>query len=215
MSFELKEIYPCIYLATFDTLYDMGMTMVRVQEYYESPYFRGRYFALETYMDWWAETEGKDCFDYPAVWGGFNVPGYVIYEWHKQFHHEGIRDRERLLLDALLEARGNLENIKKTYLIAACSKSDEYETTVRHETAHAFYALHPKYKKSCKKLLAQMSPKVYAKAEKILLGGGYDKSVVADEIQAYSSSPHDSKRISVKPRKRFIANFDKFKNSIS
>jgi len=212
--FKLEEIHPNVYLATFEKLYDMGMTMVRIQEYYESPEFKGRYFTLERYMDWWAKTEDEDCFTYSAVWGGFNVPGQVLYDWYYQFYHEDLRDKERALINELI-IRCGLDKIPEIYFIAVCKEGKDLEETIRHETAHAFYHLHPEYKESCKKLLKQMSAKVHAKYSKILLRGGYDKSVVDDEIQAYASSPHSSVRIPIKPRQRFIKNFDRFKNEIS
>ena len=79
----LRQIVPNVYLMTYDTRYDLCMSFVRVQEFYESPEFKGRYFTLEEFIDWWSikMSHIHGAFDYPARWGGFNVPGEVMLDW--------------------------------------------------------------------------------------------------------------------------------------
>jgi hypothetical protein len=89
----------------FPTSYSMNMTMIRVQEFYESPHptIQGRRFDLEDYMDIYAATEHKEWsglgwlwlygawlrrrnptvkgFDYLTRVLGTNFPGYVFSDF--------------------------------------------------------------------------------------------------------------------------------------
>ena len=55
----IRKVIPNVYCVTYDTQYDLCMSFVRIQEFYESPKFKGQYFTLEEYMDYWAEEFGS------------------------------------------------------------------------------------------------------------------------------------------------------------
>lgn len=67
MKIEIKHLYPKIYCLEFDTQYNLCMSMVRIQEFYESPEFAGKYFTLEEYIDYWSKNFGDGAFTYPKV----------------------------------------------------------------------------------------------------------------------------------------------------
>ena len=74
------------------------MSFVRMQEFYESPKFKGKYFTLEQYMDYWSKEFGKGSFTYPSVWDGFNIPGKVLSDWWDRFDNDR-RYKEKVEFD--------------------------------------------------------------------------------------------------------------------
>ena len=197
MNIKAKIVLPHVYLLSYPTQYELCMSFVRMQEFYESPKFRGKYFTLETYIDYWSKDHGGS-FTYPSVWNGFNVPGVVIRQWRDicEKNQDVMRDRERdilycinelMLEDGLRSVDG--PDIDKIYVIGAHSKSKDISGVIDHESAHAFYRLYPEYKRSCDKILKKVSPEEMSDMKKTLVTMGYNKKVLSDEIQAYSSVP--------------------------
>ena len=111
MDFKIRRVAPNVYSLTFDKRYELCMSLVRIQEFYESPSddIRGKYFTLERFIDYWSKEMGEGVFDYPAKWNGFNFPGAVLIDWmeryacHGSFGGSGWRPKEIEVLDALLE----------------------------------------------------------------------------------------------------------------
>lgn len=58
--------------------WDLAMTFLRMQEWYESPKFHHKHFTLEAYMRWYQKAYGKGTFSYPKDWTGFNVPSTAV-----------------------------------------------------------------------------------------------------------------------------------------
>lgn len=212
---KLEEISPNIFLFTFDDQYDMAMSFVRIQEFYESPKFKGKYFTLEEFMDYWAKKHGHDTFDYPVKWGGFNVPGDILSEWYRKFlsveYVVSLRSREKKIMDMLLERLTEALPLLNIYVIAACKANGS--EVIEHELAHAFYRLYPEYKKWCDKALKNISSKVRSDICKSLSSVGYTKKVFNDEMQAYFSVTSNFKR-KLKVRSEFAKHFEEFKESI-
>jgi len=220
---KIKEIAPNIFLATYDTQYDLCMSFVRIQEFYESPEFKRRYFTLEEFIDWWSlnvsMTYGS--FDYPSRWCGFNIPGKIIYDWLFECDENILRDRELDLIRGLAKSlhikTGSVDQgqgfyeifqnkMNKIYLIGCHKKNTigQRSKVIDHEMAHAMYALNAKYKERCDNLLKKMGKNT---AEDIdsLIKKGYDKSVIDDELQAYYSTGCEFGK-----HQQFINNFKKF-----
>ena len=187
-SFKMKltQIKPHIYYLLFDTQYELCSTMLRIEEFYESPYknIKGKYFTLETYMDTYAKDTGN--FTYYSDWNGYNIPSDSINEFWKTFNNYPVEP----LLNSLLEKEKKLYDIltgisdPKYYLIATHKKV--VKSALNHELAHAYYYLDPDYKKAMDDLIGGFK---HRKAmETKLLKMGYGKSVLSDEIQAYLST---------------------------
>jgi len=224
MKIKSKIILPHIYLLTFKTQYELCMSFVRMQEFYESPSnkFRGKYFTLEEYMDYWSLEFGKGSFTYPSAWSGFNIPSSVFKEWRKVFFSNssilaGLRDREIAVVDEIDMLRSREKEMRivgeEYYIIAVHNQNDEVDSTkdiIAHETAHALYSLYPEYKNSCKELLKGVPKKEIKADSKALLSMGYSKETLKDELQAYYSWKNDT--INVRPE--FVSNFREFKKKI-
>ena len=216
MKIRITEIVPKVFQVAFDTQYDLCMTFVRLQEYYESPEFKGKHFTLEEYMDWWSEHYGHGSFDYPSRWSGFNVPGKVYYNWQDLFRE--LRPKEKILVEAL-----NKRIIKKGYdfhdvYVIGCYKGKRKKEVVRHELAHAMYALYPDYQESCDKLIAEFKEDdegldAYGFAHNSLIRMGYCDDVIEDEVQAYFST-NDNEFGTLICREQFVKHYEEFKEKL-
>lgn len=224
MKIKAKILIPHVYVLSFETQYELCMSFVRMQEFYESPKFRGKYFTLEQYMDHWSKEFGNGSFTYPAVWNGFNIPGNVIGQWMAMFKiNEGLnlREREKNILKQieklLKKEKMNLmeEDIKRVYIIGTHKEEDDSKT-IEHELAHAMYSLYPEYRNKCKKLLKSVPKEEYHKVKQKLIEMGYCNKMIDDETQAYFSTETLSKNGNVLScRVEFIHNFNGFKEKIS
>ena len=188
IKYDLKEIHPKVFLVTMNNSYDLAMTFCRVQEFYESPYkeIKGKYFTMAEFQRLYTMRRGEDCFTYPIDWAGFNVPSHIIdkcYGYHDEF--EDINEYDDVIQEIDHKITNSDINAPKYYLIGSQTGN---KTTINHEVAHAFYYLHPSYKKAANKITSQLPEKLYNKFKKHLLGIGYSDKFIKDEIQAYLSS---------------------------
>jgi len=231
MKMKIKKIYPNIFLVTFDKRYDLCMTFLRFQEFYESPKFRNKYFELEEFMDWWADKYGKGSFDYVTKWSGFNIPGYIICKWVEQMMlcNGRFRAKEKALSNQILKKlchyndsnnfNGDFDSLKNIYIIGVhteCSK-DVLRECKAHEVAHAFYRLYREYKEGCKELLKNTPSEIKAKATEALIKLGYNKKVFDDELQAYFSTGEYDKgdcNVSLRAIDSFVRHFSKFQRNV-
>lgn len=215
MDFEITEKALNVYLALFNTRYDLCMSFIRIQEFYESPNdsFRGKFFTLEDYIDWYSFQDGENgAFKYATQWSGFNIPGKFLQEWIKIYSIHRMRDKEIELLDKLRPFSKN--GYDSLYLIGACREDESHKDTIEHELAHAMYTLDESYKNECERLLAEISIDVREKYIQILKKVGYADNVLNDEMQAYLSTG-ESKRVKISLDKNFANNFESHKNKES
>ena len=201
----IKKI-PQIIVANYKTQYDLTMSFVRIQEFYEGPKHKNKFFTLEEYMDYWAENFGHGVFDYTSKWGGFNFSGKVLQKFIK-IYWRNMRAKESLLIDKItdlvLQTPETNKTLKNTYIIGMCKnnpkkiykslnknfKLTEDNETICHEIAHALYCLNTKYKNNINKMLANPELKDdIERASQTLKEMGYGKNVIKDEIQAYWST---------------------------
>ena len=222
MKFRLVKQIDRVYAAYIDTPYNLGMTFVRIQEYYESPKFKGKHFSLEDFMDYWANKHGEGSFDYPMAWSGFNVPGKAIKGWMKKFPKNDMREKEEALLNRFLaRLKKDNVNLEDSYLIGVSSKDKkEVKETIRHEIAHALYLLYPKYKKSCNAIFKRINKKPtwamrVKAAEEKLISMGYCNNVLLDELQAYWSTSEPTRKDELESYDIFKKNLQNFLDSLS
>ena len=206
---KIEEVLPNIYVLIFDSRYELCMSFVRVQEYYESPFYRNKVFTLEEYKKYWNENFGNGKFTYPNVWNGFNMPVKIARKWEKLFwaKYGKFSQRERELLKAIHQCNA------KGYLMGVHTDDGEsYKGTLNHEIAHAMYYLNPEYRKSCERLIGNSSAKAIETAKTKLKQMGYCNNVIMDEIQAYFSTGviGESRQKGLEGRKIFANNFNKF-----
>ena len=219
MKIKSEILIPHVYLFTFDSQYDLCMSFVRMQEFYESDSnkFRGKYFTLEKYMDYWSKKFGNGVFTYTKDWNGFNLPGKKLVEWLDVFERDQ-REREIILCDKIdkfvsqeFGFSEGYDNYDKMCVIGIHTEGDKEEAEIikNHELAHALYCLYPEYKKSCDKLLKTISNEENIKNEVVLLSMGYCKKVIKDELQAYYSTDGGFGTYEC-----FIDNFESFKEKL-
>jgi len=200
----------------YPTGYGLCASFMRLQEFYESdiPGIQGQFFTLEAFMDAYAQRMGN--FTYTVDWGGFNVPGTVFRAWREAFPEASRLEKERTLVAAVESLLAQGEGPAEFYLIGSSDEATDLRDLVSHETAHALFALSPRYRKGQTDLVEswqQDDPAAWKRMSAKLLKMGYVESVLQDEVQAYfaTSDAADLKRHfrfdPIPERSRFVANF--------
>jgi len=170
---KLEKLCDGVYNIVFDTQYELTSTMLRVQEYYESPYeeIRGKYFELQDFIDLYSKDH--DGFTYYTDWSGFNVPAWVV----KDFFTFPSFSKKELALKALVDTIEDGDY----YLIASSKESGS--NVHNHELAHAFFYLSETYRNHMRRLVRTFNGSKDMRDD--LASMGYCKEVMTDEIQAY------------------------------
>ena len=182
LSFVAKKIFDGLYHLRFDDPARMALTMMRFQESYESPEFRGRVFSREEFEQWYAARKGS--FTYAQDWGdGFNMPSSALVPFYEGKFDSLTADESSFLR--------YFETVKDEpfYLIATATSSAN--GTLDHEIAHALYFLNPDYKGAVDTILSRIdTPSV--KRFLATVYGDYHEAVLDDEAHAYlgHSSEH-------------------------
>lgn len=181
-SIKIKVYNNNIIHVNMETQYDLTSTFFRIQEFYESPKFRGKYFEIMEYMDWYASTNNNE-FTYFKDWAGFNIPSTVFEKFFVKF--KDLTFKEIKLYSHIQK----YIKTKKYYIIGTYGENNI--DTIKHELSHAFFYLNKEYKNKTLKILNSASKKEkkeIEKEKKELLNKGYTKKVLDDEIIAYAST---------------------------
>jgi hypothetical protein len=177
MRFTVEKIglLPIFHATTKDREL-LALAFMRMQEYYESPMFRGKIFSVDEYVAWY--THERSGFTYASDWSGFNVPSSAVHTvmWHFADHSP----EELCLFGALREE--DVVSHEHFYLIGSNGSSRE---TLRHEVCHALYYLEPKYHAVVQTILGRYELLPFRKYLKDM---GYGNNVIDDELQAYGMS---------------------------
>lgn len=181
--FSLKKLADRIYLLRFETRYDLAMTFMRYQEFYESPNsrFRGKPFTIASFTKWYTHEYGDGKFTYVEDWAGFNFPVAII----DAVWDTGIEDPshyDHFMRSVAAYVKDDSQN-DGCYLIGS---SVEGPCVVTHEVAHALYFTDPEYKKRAETLIQNFLPSVvFEPIADVLRDSCYTETVLLDEIQAY------------------------------
>jgi hypothetical protein len=170
MDIKLLRPSPKIIHLKFKRKMDLTKTMLRFQEYFESPKFRNKYFSLEEFKAWYITTTVNNTFSYYSDWSGFNFPSKTLKSFYAG-KFDPLTQEEKHILDLLRQERGRF------YVIATFKSED-----VRHETAHAKFYVDARYRNEVKKVISSIDTKPIFKVLKEM---GYDKAVWVDESHAY------------------------------
>jgi len=176
----IKNIGNNIYAFIFDNHYDLGMTFLRYQEFYESPYsqFYRKQFNLIDYMEFYAKNQSdSNCFSYPSDYSGYNFPDFIFPEAYPEKENKYDVQMLELYTQAKIKSRNN-----KFYIIG-CVEGEE--DTLIHEIAHALFYLENEYRKEMGTLIKKIPNKHYNTFKDILKENMYRDEVMNDEIQAY------------------------------
>ena len=185
----VSEPFTSVVLIEFPTQLKLGQSFLRLQEFYESPteQFRSKFFMLDDYIEWYVSTNGKKEFTYYTDWYGFNVPSDIIYKFLRAYPTYSFTNEEMALINAL---HPWLKANHQFYLIGAMQGDQE---TIKHEMAHAFWALDPQYRSNQQVNLDNMNDSIKKQMKTKLVAMGYrdDDSILLDEIQAYLGTEND------------------------
>jgi len=164
-----KQIFNSI-LVSADSKKELAETMMRFQEYYESPVWQGKIFTIGQFLNWYSMQYGGKT--YSSDWSGFNFPSYVLKPF-KEGLFDPLTSNEKKLLD-FFKYRND-----KFYIIGANDDS-----VLKHELCHALYYTNENYRRDIDQLIEKSKNKV-KHIIKYILDMGYSKSVIYDEVQAY------------------------------
>ncbi|MGV8162513.1 MAG: ABC transporter ATP-binding protein [Candidatus Nanoarchaeia archaeon] len=178
---KLNEIIPGIYHMQFKTQYEQNSTLLRFQEYYESPKFKGKVFTLKEFKDWYiqsTELGKKHGFNYYSYWQGFNFPSSNLKLFLKgKFDPLSKKEKEFLKIIKSI-------NKKKFYIITTFGRAKILLD--HHEIAHGLFYMDNYYKKQVRQIMKKLTTKENQTLERYLSKQmGYHKSVIEDEMQAY------------------------------
>lgn len=186
---KIVQVSKNVYLVTFNLAYDVAMTFLRYQEYYESPKWRGQLFTISDYMAWYSKGSGEGSFTYPTDYNGFNLPSKVVkrvqgHLWTEKY--DAITPYDRLMGE-IYETILNKRDGYGFYLIGV-SKETGDTSTIKHEIAHGMYTTDKEYKFRVDRLIRELSPRIKKRIFKALGGRQYHKAVFKDELNAYMAT---------------------------
>jgi hypothetical protein len=181
LNFKLSLPYPGVVLLAFKQRRKMALTLLRFQEHYESPKFKGTVFTLAEYKAWYRSVRGS--FSYADDWAGFNFPDPILKPF-RAGRFDPLTSAEREVLEALARQKGRF------YVIATAQGN---QRALEHELAHAFYYLRPAYRR--RSLANQKGGDFSDLIERLKEGEGYDPMVFQDEIQAILAEKGADRRL--------------------
>ena len=155
----------------FGSLHSLCSTLMRFQEYYESPEFHGKVFTREEFEEWYAYKFGK--FSYYEDWSGFNIPRRSFEE--VLIHFPDLTSNERFVLSLVLPS--------DCKYIVGCVEGDM--DTLIHEVAHGMYHIYNGYREDMMNLLTKIPKPIVKKIYKKFEEMGYRQPVWEDELHAY------------------------------
>ena len=177
---KVQTVARNIFLLTFPTRRELCSTLLRFEEYYESPRFKGRIFTFDEYRKWYVKNspKGKKTgrFTYYSDWSGFNIPSYALKPFYEG-KFDPLSREEKLVL----------ERFRKygTFYIIAISANPNKDI-LRHEIAHGLFYTNAKYKREILKAIGKIIPKTRKQINDYFKKyNGYHQDVWTDETHAY------------------------------
>lgn len=176
--FSLSQLENQIFLLTFDNKYDLTMTFLRYQEFYEFDNFN-----IIDFMEHYSKTKGNGVFSYPNDWSGFYLPSESIREVWKT----GIPDPNKY--DTLMKTvYKDCEKASNSDCFCIIGIVDGDLKTLQHEMAHALYHINKSYRSKMNKAIKSLKSNHYKILHDTLLKMHYTKEAIDDEIQAYCAT---------------------------
>lgn len=214
MNRIINQIAPKIFEIQIPDNYERAMLFLRSQEYYESPFveYKGVYFDVFEYMDFYRKWKGLDYFSYPCDWVGFNVPSWAVIEstYNAIFVNKHLATKYDYKMKEIINYIQGIVGVNSDFYLIGTDGNSE-NNIINHELAHGLFYVNEEYKKSCLDIYSKINEQVIKSMEDILLEMGYCKEVLIDEIQAYLSTGLTSKMCKIKgvktASKAFISNF--------
>jgi hypothetical protein len=124
---------PAIYHLTFPSQYLLTSTLMRAQEFYESPVYQGKVFTHEEYMDWYAQDRGS--MSYFIDWNGFNLPSATLDHFFRL--NKDLSNKEKALYR-------RLKKLPRPFYLIATHQAGA-GGILAHEVVHGLFYLNRKY----------------------------------------------------------------------
>lgn len=175
---KITKINDNIFKVEIATPYDLAMTFIRPQEYYENPEWREKIFTLGQFKDWYTRKYGA--FTYSSDWSGFNIPGHVLAPFYAGLF-DPLTENERRFLE-VFEHR----TLNEIYIIGVTPNSDSLE----HEICHGLFYTNQNYRLEVQDLITT-NRAAFDEVFKCVSGKMYHESVWLDEVHAYSSADYE------------------------
>jgi len=177
VNYVINEFKSCgIVTVEFLNRREMNHVFLRIQESYESPYFRGKSFRIKDFKERYTEDYGE--FNYYTSVQGLNFPGYTLWPFRLGYFNPLTKRERQILID--------LDFITDAHYIIAYTDNDD--KVCDHELAHAFYFLHKTYRDSVNRILENVDlTSIY----KFMKEQDYHKDVWLDESHAWLLNQED------------------------
>lgn len=186
---KLLQVTDKIFALEIPNDWDRAMVFLRAQEFYESasPKFKGKSFDIWDYIKWYSTERpyATGSFSYPNDWAAYNIPIKTVVECLDK-NKTAVTPYD-VFMDEILHDIFNKFGVteKDTYLVGVKSMQD---VTLDHELSHALWYTSPEFKKSAQEILKAMPTELLAEATNKLQLMGYAKTVLLDEVVAYSAT---------------------------
>jgi len=193
LELSLEELAENVYHVQFATQREITSTLLRPQEHFESPEFRGRIFTLDEFKAWYTENSprGKETgkFTYFTDWHGFNFPSSVLQPFY-QGDFDPLTNQERQFLE-LFEERNEPFYVIGTHR----EKLLDIKKVLKHELGHALFLTSQEYQSEVLGVLDEMDQDHRKEVVDYLKRtGGYHQDVIVDETHAHLLASLDKLR---------------------
>lgn len=178
MNFDVRQLHPKIILLTFKDAVYMCRTLVRFQEYAESPYFYKKIFTRASYRRWFRRYHNDPTARYEDTVAGFNIPSWSFNAFYADKFNP-LHSSEKAILDALRKYEG------RYYVIAVDGRDGN--NNLRHELAHAVYYIDSDYRNQVNAILREL-PKLKEARRHLILYENYHQLRTTDEVNSYLSA---------------------------
>ena len=173
MNVEATVVAPQTVLLTFENQFDLTSSLLRFQEHYEGPYFRGKVFSLAEFKAWYKTATGQKKFTYYTDWNGFNFPSTTLYLFRNQeFNPLSVKEKKVLRL---------LTAFEEPFYVIAVHK-EKFDSVLDHELKHALFYLNKEYRDQVLTIIGNVD---CLELGFELMDHGYTQEVIPDEINAY------------------------------
>lgn len=153
----------------------LASMFMRLQEFYESPKFRGKIFTKKEFLDWYKEDRGTR---YHEDWCGYNLPGWVIEVFRHGCFDPLSKDEQELINKCNL--------LTGSFYVIGTERGGEDDLKVqKHELAHALFYLDLNYRLGAFDIIKGLSKTSKTQLEYYLKNAGYHPSSFVDEMHAY------------------------------
>lgn len=189
--YKIKQIMPSLYHFEFKQKHDLFLSVMMVQEFYESQdkKIKGKKFTLEDMIVAYSKMNEDGDFSYFLDWNAFNFPDMAVKKYLK-LNRDTLMIRETTTLnemEKIIGAEDTTPNPKVYFIATYTEKNKHAGRDLKHEIAHGLYYTNSMYRRVMDELLwtyRDLVSKIYVALSEL----NYCDDVLADEAQAYLST---------------------------